>query len=304
MNDIQRYIESNKDLINEFIKSYFLSKGYGKKLSCNSFSLEDSMLYTLLNGGKRIRPVILLMVAESLGFSDKEKLLPFAVSLELIHSYSLIHDDLPSMDNDSMRRGKPTNHLVYGEASAILAGDALLTEAFSILAENSCITGVGEIKAIKAIRELANASGAGGLVGGQFLDVNSFESDLQMEEIEFINHGKTARLIGAACAMGAILAGVDDGVVDNFRKFGIYVGLTFQTVDDILDFTGSQDVTGKTSGIDEINKKCNIPGKIGLDKTYELINKYNDEAFLKLEESGIKSELLENFINYLTKRIN
>ncbi|MCL4497736.1 MAG: polyprenyl synthetase family protein [Deltaproteobacteria bacterium] len=304
MTDIEKYIEENKNLINDFLKTHFSKKAYNKKFPHNKFSLNDAMLYTLATPGKRIRPIILLITAESLGFSDKKRLIPFASSLELIHSYSLIHDDLPSMDNDSLRRGKPTNHIVFGEASAILAGDALLTEAFVILSDNEYTEGFDPKKIIEIIRELSYASGAGGLAGGQFLDVNSFGASLGFENIEYINKNKTASLIGAACAMGAILAGGDNLIVDNFKKFGSCLGLAFQTIDDVLGITGNKEILGKTTGIDKTNKKFTVVENIGLEKTYELINEYNEKALFYLNKTGAKSDALIEFTYHLTNRIN
>ncbi len=304
MTDIKSYLNENKNLVDDFIKSYMEERGYSKKFSCNNFSIGETMIYSLSNGGKRIRPVLLMLVAEGLGFNDKKKLLPFASSLEFIHSYSLIHDDLPAMDNDSIRRGKPTNHIVYGEASAILAGDALLTEAFVILSNEKYTGWLMPGKSLRLINELSGASSAGGLAGGQFLDVNSFNSILTMEEIEIINREKTGRLIEAACVMGAILSDGENDAIENIRRFGSYVGLTFQIVDDILDLAGNREITGKTVGIDKINKKCNLVGTIGMEKSLELVNRYNEKAAQALAEAGIKNDMIMDFVNYLTNRIS
>jgi geranylgeranyl diphosphate synthase type II len=304
MNDLEHYIESNKKLIDGFIKTHFNKMGYDKKFSHNKFSVADAMLYTLATPGKRIRPIILLLTAESLGFSDKNRLLPFASSLELIHSYSLIHDDLPSMDNDSLRRGKPTNHIVFGEATAILAGDALLAEAFVMLSDKEYTRGFDPEKIIEVIKELACASGAGGLVEGQFHDVNSFGEFLELEKIEYINEKKTASLIGAACAIGAILSGKDERAVNNFRRFGAYIGLAFQSVDDILGITGNKEILGKTAGIDKANNKFTVAENIGLKKTEELIKEYNKKAMSHLDKTGAKTGMFIELINYLTDRIN
>ncbi len=304
MTNIEKYIEENKNLINDFIKAHFDKKVCDKKFPHNKFSLNDAILYTLTTPAKRIRPIILLIAAESLGFLDKKRLLPFASSLELIHSYSLIHDDLPAMDNDNLRRGKPANHIVFGEASAILAGDALLTEAFVILSDKEYTEGFDPKKIIKIIQELSYASGISGLVGGQFLDVNSFGAPIGFENIEYINENKTASLISAACAMGVILAGGDDSVVGNFKKFGTYLGLAFQTIDDVLGITGNKEILGKTTGIDKANNKYTIASDIGLEKTYELINKYNEKALFYLNKTGAKSDALIEFTYHLTNRIN
>ncbi|MFW0883743.1 polyprenyl synthetase family protein [Candidatus Acidulodesulfobacterium sp. H_13] len=305
MKGIDRYIETNKSLINDFIKSYFNKTGYDKKFPHNKFSLTDAMLYTLTMSGKRIRPIMLLMTADSLGFSERKRLIPFASSLEFIHSYSLIHDDLPSMDNDSLRRGKPTNHIIFGEASAILAGDALLAETFVILSDGKYSKGFDPKKIIAVIRELSCAAGAGGLVEGQFHDINSFgKFSLDIEKIEYINEKKTASLISAACAAGAILSSDDDDVINNFKKFGACVGLAFQLTDDVLDITGNKEIIGKTVGIDKANNKLTVAENIGIEKTKELIKKYNEKAIIYLGKTGAETDMFIEFIDYLTKRIN
>ena len=304
MIDLLLYIETNKKLIDGFIKDHFEKMGYGKKFPHNQNSLADAMLYTLTTPGKRIRPVILMLTAESLGFSDKKKLLPFASSIELIHSYSLIHDDLPSMDNDSLRRGKPTNHIIFGEAAAILAGDALLAEAFVMLSDKDYCGWLEPEKTINIIRELSYASGAGGLVEGQFHDVDSFGKSLDLEEIEYINEKKTAELIAAACAIGAILSGKDEFVVSEFKKFGLNIGLAFQAVDDILGILGNKEIIGKTAGIDKINNKFTVAENIGFEKTRELIKEYNKKAVSHIEKTGAETAILLELINYLTDRIN
>ena len=262
------------------------------------------MLYTLTTPGKRIRPIMVMLTAESLGFSDKKKLLPFASSIELIHSYSLIHDDLPSMDNDSLRRGKPTSHIVFGEASAILAGDALLAESFAMLSDKNYCGWLEPEKTLSIIREIAYASGAGGLVEGQFHDVDSFGKSLNPEQIEYINKKKTASLISAACAAGAILSGKDESVISEFKRFGLNLGLAFQAVDDILGILGNEEVIGKTAGIDKINRKSTVAEQMGIEKTKELIKEYNEIALSSIEKTGAEKTLLIELINYLTDRIN
>ncbi|MDA8157761.1 MAG: polyprenyl synthetase family protein [Deltaproteobacteria bacterium] len=304
MNDLALYIENGKKLIDEFIKAHFIKKHYDKKFPHNKFSLADAMLYTLTMPGKRIRPIILLLSAESLGFYDKKKLLPFASSLELIHSYSLIHDDLPSMDNDDLRRGKPTSHIVFGEATAILAGDALLAEAFVMLSDKDYIEEFDPVKIIEIVSEFSCAAGAGGLVEGQFHDVNSFGEHLDFEKIEYINEKKTASLIASACAAGAILSGNDEKTVSEFRKFGGYIGMAFQAVDDVLGITGNKEILGKTAGIDRINNKLTMAENIGLERTRKLIEEYNKKAMAHLEKTGAETGMFIELIKYLTDRIN
>ncbi len=303
MSALEKHIETDKKLIDDFIKVHFAKAGYDKKFPHNKFSLSDAMLYTATTPGKRIRPFMLMLTAESLGFNDKEKLLPFAASIELIHSYSLIHDDLPSMDNDSLRRGKPTNHIVFGEATAILAGDALLAEAFVMLSDKKYRGGFDDEKIIEIIKEFSYASGGGGLVEGQFHDVNSFGELLSLEKIEYINEKKTASLMSAACAAGAILSGAGKSAVNDFKKFGKYIGLAFQSVDDVLGITGSREIIGKTAGIDKTNDKPTVAGNIGLEKTGKLIKEYNRKALSYLNRTGAETGMFIELINYLTDRI-
>ena len=302
MLDIEKYIEENKKLINNFLLAHF-NKRYDKKLPNNRFSLNDAMFYTLSIGGKRIRPIFLLITAESLGFTEKDRLLPFASSIELIHSYSLIHDDLPVMDNDSLRRGKPTNHLVFGEAAAILAGDALLSEAFVILTDKQYTAGFDYRIIVNIVNELSFSSGAGGLVGGQFFDIMSPETDLRLEEITEIHTGKTASLIAAACVMGGMLAGANENIISSLKNYGRYIGLAFQAIDDLLDITGNSRFTGKTAGIDKNNKKSTIVSVLGIEKTNELIKKYTDNAVIWLDETGIGFPMLKNLSYYLINRV-
>ena len=304
MSRLENSIEKNKKLIDGFISDYFNESGCYKKFRHNKFSLSDAMLYTALMPGKRIRPVMLMLAAESLGFRDSAKLVPFAASIELIHSYSLIHDDLPSMDNDSIRRGKPTNHIVFGEATAILAGDALLAEAFVMVSNKEYAGEFDSGKIVEVINELSRASGGGGLVEGQFHDVNSFGETLSIERIEYINEKKTASLLGAACAMGAILSGAGESAVADFRNFGKYIGLAFQSVDDVLGMVGSKEMLGKTAGIDAINNKPTVAGSIGLEKTAALIKEYNEKAMLHLNKTGAETGLFPELVAYLTDRIN
>ncbi len=314
---IENYIEENKNIINNFLYEYF-QKNYNynednflkknisneiSKINTNS-SIKDAMYYTVSLGGKRIRPIFLLITAECLGFKNKSQLLPFACSIELIHSYSLIHDDLPAMDNDNLRRGKPTNHVVFGEAAAILAGDALLSEAFIMISDNEYIKHFKCDIILKIIQELSFLSGAEGLVGGQFLDIINSGLSICNEKLTEIHDKKTAALIKAACAMGGILGGADDSLTASLKNYGTYIGLAFQALDDLLDITGNSQITGKTAGIDENNKKSNIASILGADKTKKLIKEYTENGLSCLDKTNINFNMLKDFSYYLTKRIN
>jgi geranylgeranyl diphosphate synthase type II len=321
MHSIEDYIEQNKEIINNFLYAYF-QKNYNNNCGCLSkknslakisesnkkistdFSINDAMYYTVSLGGKRIRPIFLLITAECLGFKNKAQLLPFACSIELIHSYSLIHDDLPAMDNDNLRRGKPTNHIVFGEAAAILAGDALLSEAFIIISDNEYIKYFKCDTILKIIQELSFLSGAGGLVGGQFLDIINSGVPIDNSVLTEIHDKKTAALIKAACAMGGILGGADDGLVAALKNYGTYLGLAFQALDDLLDVIGSSQITGKTVGIDKNNNKSNIASILGIEETKKLIEEYTEKGISYLDKTNINFNMLKDFSYYLTKRTN
>ena len=206
--------------------------------------LREAMRYSLLNGGKRLRGCLLLAACE-LGGGDAEAALPFAAALEMIHAYSLIHDDLPAMDNDTMRRGKPTNHVVFGEALAILAGDALLTHAVEVMAAS------GHPNAFPALGEIIRAAGVGGMLAGQTLDVTNEGAEPDIRLVEEIHRGKTAALLTAPLTAGLILAGAEGALVEAGREYGFHLGMAFQIVDDLLDLEGDPALMGKTLGKDQ-----------------------------------------------------
>lgn len=219
--------------------------------------LRDAMQYSLLSGGKRLRGCLLIAACEMAG-GDGEAALPFACALEMIHAYSLIHDDLPAMDNDTLRRGKPTNHVVYGEAMAILAGDGLLTHAFEIMASSS------HPRALAALGEIARAAGVSGMLAGQTLDITLEGREAKREWVEKIHLGKTAALLTAPITAGLMLAGAEEKLLHAGREYGRHLGLAFQIVDDILDLEGDAALMGKTLGKDQAEGKQTWPACVGL----------------------------------------
>ncbi len=221
--------------------------------------LKEAMRYSLLGGGKRLRGCLLLMACELAG-GDWNEALPFAAALEMIHAYSLIHDDLPAMDNDTLRRGKPTNHVVFGEAMAILAGDGLLTHAFETMAQSS------HPRAFRALREIAKAAGVGGMLGGQVLDVTNEGAAPNRVLVEEIQKGKTAALLTAPVTAGLILGGADEKQIEAGRAYGHHLGMAFQIVDDILDVEGDPALMGKTLGKDAEEGKLTWPACVGLEQ--------------------------------------
>ena len=225
-------------------------------------SLREAMRYSLLAGGKRLRPILCLAACELVG-GDASKAMPTAVALEMIHTMSLIHDDLPAMDNDDLRRGRPTNHKVYGDAMAILAGDALLSRAFEMVAVRSA--DVPAERLVKVVGELAMVSGAPGLVGGQVVDLECEGKQVDLETLEYIHLHKTAALLRACVVTGALIGGANEAQVQAMRIYANGIGLAFQIVDDILDVTASSEVLGKTAGKDLLADKTTYPKLLGLE---------------------------------------
>lgn len=253
--------------------------------------------YAALNGGKRIRPILLLEFYKLCGGAD-DCAYNFACALEMIHSYSLVHDDLPCMDNDDMRRGKPSCHKSYGESMALLCGDALLTEAFSVVSKTM---GIPAERVVKAMTHLASSAGVCGMIGGQVIDMadNSNSDDGVLFEMYRL---KTGALLKTACAIGCILAGADDSLVAYAEKFGENVGIAFQIIDDILDSTGDSKILGKPVGSDEKNQKDTIAVRLGVEYCRELAKKYTDEAYECLEHFDGDTSSLKELAAFLLER--
>ena len=232
--------------------------------------LKDAMLYALLNGGKRLRPLLMLKTLKSYGLAW-ENYLDVACSIEMIHTYSLVHDDLPAMDDDDLRRGKPTTHIAYDEATAILVGDALLTDAFHVITSNPCLTSEQTVKLIKI---LSNHSGSSGMVYGQMKDLESENKETSLDDLKTIHIHKTAKLIQAPLMMAAVIANEDD--INIWEQIGYNLGLAFQIQDDILEVTSNEEVMGKTLS-DERNVKSTYVKLLGLEESMQLVNKYFNE---------------------------
>ena len=260
----------------EFTEAY-LKSIYPRFRSEPQASLFDAMEYSLLAGGKRLRPIFVLDFCRMCG-GDWRKAAPFAAALEMIHTYSLIHDDLPCMDNDDFRRGRPTNHKVYGETLAVLAGDALLTDAF-LLASSTQLPNPGQMGT--AIGVLARNAGSLGMVGGQVLDIQSETRALTEQEVIDIQSRKTGALINAACVLGVIAGGGDEKMIEAAASFAGLLGLAFQIRDDMLDVIGTREEMGKGVGTDET--KNTFVRLYGLEKCEELVQKYTAKAIEKLQ---------------------
>ncbi|MED6208314.1 hypothetical protein PIB30_043853 [Stylosanthes scabra] len=267
--------------------------------------IHEAMRYSLLAGGKRVRPVLCLAACELVGGTEPMAM-PAACAIEMIHTMSLIHDDLPCMDNDDLRRGMPTNHKVFGEDVAVLAGDALLSFAFEHLAVDTAKAGVPPARIVRALGELSKAIGAEGLVAGQVVDIASEGiADVGLEKLEFIHVHKTAALLEGAVVVGAILGGGADDEVERLRKFARCIGLLFQVVDDILDVTKSSQELGKTAGKDLVADKVTYPKLLGLEKSREFAQELNKDAHAQLSAfDPHKAAPLLALANYIAYRQN
>ncbi|MFZ7945184.1 MULTISPECIES: polyprenyl synthetase family protein [Bacillaceae] len=262
--------------------------------------IKESMIYSLEAGGKRIRPLLLFATLDAFGINP-EKGLPAAAAIEMIHTYSLIHDDLPSMDNDDLRRGKPTNHKVFGEAVAVLAGDALLTYSFEVVGKlpNDFAS---ESTKLKLVVEMAKAAGAEGMVGGQVADMEGEGKQLSLEELEYIHIHKTGKLLKYSVAAGAILAEASQSQLNLLSSFAHHLGIAFQIQDDILDLVGNQQVIGKPVGSDTANHKCTYPQLLSLEGAKAALNNQINLAKEYLDKTGLHTNLLKEITDLVASR--
>jgi geranylgeranyl diphosphate synthase type II len=255
--------------------------------------LHEAMRYSVLAGGKRIRPILCLTGYEAFGGDNPEVINPAACALEFVHTYSLIHDDLPCMDDDDLRRGNPTLHKKYDEAVAVLAGDALHALAFRLISQAGSVA---------VMDELAAAIGTEGMLGGQMADIEAEKKKVTLDEVKFIHFRKTAALIRAAVRIGAILAGVEKEILDRLSLYGEKIGLAFQIIDDILDVEGDQKKLGKIVGSDCKNQKATYPGTVGMDLAREDAARLIDEAVAVSREIDLKDNYFEFIARFIGKR--
>lgn len=271
---------------------------YLEEKECLQNTIYKAMNYSLHAGGKRIRPVIMMAAAELMG-GNRSDVMPFACAIEMIHTYSLIHDDLPCMDNDDLRRGKPTNHKVFGEAIAVLAGDALLNYAFETMLKKS---EVSPNMTLAAISELATASGTEGMIGGQVIDIESEGKTIDSVTLMTMHLHKTAALIMASAKIGALLGGGDKEDLISMEEFARYLGIAFQIKDDILDVTGNEEELGKKTGMDSAMEKSTFVSIYGLEQAKKLLEDYTQKAIETLECYGEKAEFLIELSKFLLSR--
>ncbi|MEK6324875.1 MAG: polyprenyl synthetase family protein [Acidobacteriota bacterium] len=262
--------------------------------------LHQAMRYSLLAGGKRLRPALVLAAGEAFD-ADTDDLMPAACAIEMIHTYSLIHDDLPAMDNDDLRRGRPTCHKAFGEAIAILAGDALLTQAFRVLASDAPKRDAE--RQVRVIREVATAAGTvEALIGGQMADIESEGNKVDAPALEYIHRSKTGAMISASVVVGGLIAGATEDQIEKLRAYGRRIGLAFQIADDILDVTSTSEQLGKTPGKDQAANKATYPAIHGIATSQARARELVDEAVEVVSSLGLKTRALEDIARFIIAR--
>jgi geranylgeranyl diphosphate synthase type II len=289
--DMQTFSQETIETVNQTCLSFIRQMNLAK-------TLQDAIMYSFQAGGKRLRPLLLLAVIEALK-GDLSTGIYTASSLELIHTSSLIHDDLPCMDDDDYRRGKLTNHKVFGEATAVLAGDALLVNAFQLIATDELLT---DAKKVRLICELAHCSGANGMIGGQQLDIENEKNQTSLAGLMEIHANKTAKLLQFALVAGGIIAGATENQIDLLRQSAFHIGIAFQIKDDILDVIGDEQVIGKHIHSDEKNDKSTYVKVLGLQSAENTLQYHYNEALADLKKCGITSGNLEGLFHLIVNR--
>ena len=293
--DLKVYLSEKRALVDEALKG-FLPESEG-----HSVDVVKAMRYSLFAGGKRLRPILCIAGAEAVG-GDAQSVLPVACALEMIHTYSLIHDDLPVMDNDDLRRGKPTNHRVFGEAVALLAGDGLLTKAFHVMTHPDPENRVNPGALVRVIGLIATAAGYEGMVGGQVVDIQSEGKAVDPSVVEFIHTHKTGALIAASVCSGGILGGAEEDQMKALTSYGEDIGLAFQVADDILNVEGSSQEMGKRVGSDAEQGKVTYPEVFGLEKSKEIQSALVDRAIESLKSFEDRADPLRHIARYIIER--
>jgi geranylgeranyl diphosphate synthase type II len=294
--DLNLYLKEKRKSVDDFLKKYIASKK--KQKDCPE-QLSEAMGYSLMAGGKRVRPILALASYAAVG-GKSDNILPVAAAIELIHTYSLIHDDLPAMDNDDFRRNKPTAHKVFGEATAILSGDALLTDAFHIISGAR----VDPEKLIRVIHELSGASGPEGMVGGQTADIMLESKKAKKKDIIYIHTHKTGALIRASVRIGAIMADSPVDKLSSLTEYAEKTGLAFQIIDDILDITGTKEELGKPTGSDDAKGKNTYPSTFGLKESEKIAEQLIKDSLKSLKAFDKKADPLREIAKYILLRRN
>jgi len=292
---IEQYLDGKKSLIEKALQKFM---PHASGLAGNVI---ESMNYSLFAGGKRLRPILCIAGAEAVGGSADD-VLAVACALELIHTYSLIHDDLPVMDNDDYRRGKPTNHKVFGEAVALLAGDGLLTLSFNLMARLGLERNIEKAVLLQTMDLISTAAGYKGMVGGQTVDISYEGKDSDPAVVEYIHRHKTGALIAAAVTSGAILAGGSEEEARSLNRYGQQIGLAFQIADDILNIEGDSDILGKGIGSDKKRGKMTYPAVFGITESKRIQEELIDHAIEALKGFDDKADPLRDIARYIIKR--
>jgi geranylgeranyl diphosphate synthase type II len=291
--DIKQYLIESKKLVDECLATLLPLE------SEQPVTIHKAMRYSVFAGGKRVRPILVLASGESLE-GDRNILLHLGAAIEMMHTYSLIHDDLPALDNDDLRRGLPTCHKVFGDAMAILAGDALMTRCYQVLAE---IPEISDSTRLRIIREVAAATGTvDGMIGGQVVDLESEGKPISTQVLEYIHYSKTGALLRACVRCGALAAGASDSALQSLTRFGEKIGLVFQIVDDVLDITSSSEVLGKTAGKDEKAKKATYPAFYGIEASKQKARELADSAVEDIREFGEGARFLRGIATFIVSR--
>ncbi|MCM3036466.1 polyprenyl synthetase family protein [Bacillus pumilus] len=291
--NLNEFLTTRKQTIEDYLFTYVQELTIPK-------DLKSSMLYSLKAGGKRLRPVLVLALLNAYGKNEEDGI-PVGCAVEMIHTYSLIHDDLPCMDDDDLRRGKPTNHKVYGEATAVLAGDALLTESFRLIT-SQLSNSVSADKKLRIVDELVKSAGALGMVGGQFDDMEAEQKQVSLAELESIHARKTGKLLTFSVAAGAMLAGASDGDIEKLREFSYHIGIAFQIRDDILDLEGSEEKIGKRVGSDTANEKSTYPSLLTLSGAKEKLDEHITRAKEIVSNLQLEQQLLHGLCDLIASR--
>jgi geranylgeranyl diphosphate synthase, type II len=291
--DIKSFLEESKKLVDSFMEQLLPGKDEAPS------TIHKAMRHSVFAGGKRVRPILVLASGQSLD-GDREVLLHLGAAIEMMHTYSLIHDDLPALDNDDLRRGQPTCHKVFGEAMAILAGDALMTRCYQVLAN---LPKIQDSVKIRIISEIAVATGTvNGMIGGQVVDLESEGKSIDAATLEYIHHSKTGALLAACVRCGALAAGANPKQLGMLSKFGNKIGLVFQIVDDILDVTSSSEMLGKTAGKDEKAKKATYPALYGIEASRKKAKELADSALRCIESFGEQANVLRSLAQFIVSR--
>lgn len=300
--DIRRYLEEKKEVVDSALERYFPPLRTSIKDVEFLSSLHQAIRHSLFAGGKRIRPILCMAAFEVVG-GKGERILPFACALEMIHTYSLIHDDLPAIDNDDYRRGKPTCHKVFGEAMAILAGDALLTEAFNIMTERTPeVNSDEEGMILDIVNRVARAAGISGMVGGQVVDIESEGKKVDFPILQFIHTHKTGAMLLASVQIGARFGGAKGESFKALTRYGERIGLAFQITDDILDIEGEVQILGKTPGSDLSKKKATYPFIVGLEESKKRAKELVELAVDALNPFGEEADPLREIGRFIVAR--